>query len=176
MALDGTDIIRMGPEKPLAWRVSTGLLYNFARTVGIPQSSLGPNDKLDLETKNWSLMFGIGPEFGKRSGPVAPFIFGTAGFDTYWTSSTLAGTVGGLPYTAEHGDSRIAFAWAAGVGIRRKVAEGYQGELSVEYRSGSTHHYLRPGDVSASGTQVTANRESHTSDQIIVRLGTVLAH
>jgi hypothetical protein len=175
LALDGTDVIRMGPEKPLAWRLSSGLLYNFSRTVDVPQSNVGANDRLELETKNWSILFGFGPEFGKRTGPVMPFVYGTVGFDTYWTSSTLQGTVGGSAYEAEHGDSRLSFAWAAGVGVRRRVSEGVLGEFSVEYRSGSDHRFLLPSEVTASGGNVVADRASRVSDQILVRLGTVFA-
>jgi hypothetical protein len=174
LGVDGTDIIRTGPEKPLAWRLSTGLLYNFSRTEGVPAGNLAANEKLDLETKNWSLTFGLGPEFGKNSGPVRPFIFGTVGFDTYWTSSTLSGTAGGSPHSSEHGDSRLSFAWSGGVGIRRMVAEGYLGEISVEYRSGSTHKFILPEEVRTSGGAVITDRASRTSDQILVRIGTVL--
>ena len=176
LGIDGTDVVRTGDDKPLAWRLSSGLLYNFSRTEGVPQGNIGPNDKLDLETKNWSLTFGLGPEFGKNSGPVRPFIFGTAGFDTYWTSSTLSGTAGGAPHSSEHGDSRIAFAWAGGVGIRRMVAEGYLGEISVEYRSGITHKFILPEEVRTSGGAVITDRASRTSDQILIRLGTVLSN
>jgi opacity protein-like surface antigen len=176
VGLDGTDIIRMSPSKAFAWRSTFGVLYNFSRTEGVPQANVGANDKLELETKNWSLFFGLGPELAKQSGPVIPFLYGTAGFDTYWTSSTLSGTAGGLPYSAEHGDSRISFAWAAGVGIRRAVSEGAMGEISVEYRSGLDHKYVRPGEVTATGTAVTADRASRTSDQILVRIGTVLGY
>jgi len=175
MGLDATDIIRLGPEKPLAWRLSTGVIYNFSRTEDVPASNLLPASALELETKNWSLLFGIGPEFGKRDGDVMPFIYGTAGFDTYWTSSTLQGTASGLPYEAEHGDSRISFAWAAGLGLRRRVMEGYLGELSVEFRQGSSHHFLLPEQITEDATGVHADRATRSSDQIIVRLGTVIA-
>jgi opacity protein-like surface antigen len=174
LALDGTDVVHKA-EKPLSWRVSSGLLYNFSRTESVPKANIGVNDKLDLETKNWSLLFGLGPEFSKP-GPVSPFIYGTVGFDTYWTSSTLSGTVGGLPYSSEHGDSRIAFAWAGGLGVRRHVTSGTMGELSVEYRSGIDHMFILPDEVKTSGTTVLTNRESRSSDQIIVRLGTVLGY
>ena len=174
LGIDGTDVIRKGPEKALAWRLSTGLLYNFSRTVGIPQANVGPNTALEIESKNWSLNFGLGPELSAATGAVRPFAYGTAGFDTYWTSSELFGTAGGSPFSAQHGDSRISFAWAAGLGIRRQVAEGYLGEVSVEYRSGMTHRFLLPGEVTESGGVVTANRAERTSDQILVRIGTVL--
>src|SRR6185369_4393382 len=134
--LDATDILRFGQEKPFAWRLSTGVIYNFARTEDVPPANLLPTSKLELETKNWSLLFGIGPEIGKRTGEVQPFIYGTAGFDTYWTQSTLSGTAGGLPYESDHGDSRLSFAWAGGFGVRRVVSQGYRGEISLEYRSG----------------------------------------
>lgn len=175
VGLDGTDVIRK-PQKPLAWRLSTGVLYNFSRTEDVPQQNLASaNDKLSLETKNWSLTFGIGPEFSKP-GPVSPFIYGTVGFDTYWTQSTLKGTANAAPYEADHGDSRLSFAWAGGLGVRRTIAPGHMGELSVEYRSGDPHKFVLPDEVTNKGTPnggVVANRESHSSNQIIVRLGTV---
>jgi hypothetical protein len=175
LALDGTDIVRFGPEKPLQWRVSSGLLYNFSRTVSVPSSNLLPTSQLDLETKNWSLVFGLGPELAKRGGSVVPFVYGVAGFDTYWTSSELFGTAAGLPYSVEHGDSRISFAWAAGGGFRRRVTGGYMAELSVEYRSGLEHHFVLPEQVREDATGVHADRASRQSDQILVRLGTVIA-
>ena len=172
LALDGADVVKKA-GKPIGVRSSLGLLYNFSRTVDIPASQLGPTDKLSLETKNWSLFFGLGPELSMPK-PVSPFVYGTVGFDTYWTSSTLSGTALGLPYSAEHGDSRITFAWAAGLGIRKKIGAGYGSELSAEYRSGMDHEYLRPEDVHVSGGAVTATRTKHASDQIIIRIGTVL--
>jgi opacity protein-like surface antigen len=175
LGVDATDVVRK-PQKALAWRLSTGVLYNFSRTEDVPQQNLASaNDKLSLETKNWSLTFGIGPELSKP-GPVSPFIFGTVGFDTYWTSSTLKGTANSAPFEAEHGDSRIAFAWAAGLGLRRTIMAGHLGELSVEYRSGDPHKFVLPDEVTNKGTPnngVVANRDSHTSDQILIRFGTV---
>ena len=173
LALDGSNVIRK-PGRKFALRSNTGLLYNFSRTVDVPAGNLsGPNDKLSIETKNWSLFFGLGPEFSMPNKDVTPFIFGTVGFDTYWTSSELSGTAFGAPYSAKHGDNRIAFAWSAGLGARRKIAPGHMGEVSAEYRSGIRHDFLLPEDVHAAAGTVTANRDSHTSDQILVRLGTV---
>jgi len=172
LGVDATDVIHK-PEKVLAWRLSTGVLYNFSRTEDVPQQNLqSANDKLSLETKNWSLLFGIGPEFSKP-GPVSPFIYGTVGFDTYWTQSTLSGTAGGAPHDSEHGDSRLSFAWAGGVGVRRTIMPGHMGELSVEYRSGNPHKFLLPDEITNTGTAVHTSRDEHTSDQIVVRFGTV---
>jgi hypothetical protein len=172
LAVDGADVVKPA-GKPFGVRSSLGLLYNFSRTVDVPAGNVGPNDKLSIETKNWSLFFGIGPEFSVPNKDVSPFIFGTIGFDTYWTGSELSGTANGTSYSAKHGDNRIAFAWAGGLGVRKKLGPAYGVELSAEYRSGIRHDFLRPEDVRVSGGTVTANRDSHTSDQIIVRLGTV---
>jgi len=172
-ALDGTDVIQKH-DKPLAWRLSSGVLYNFSRTEDVPQQNLQSNDKLSLETKNWSLHLGLGPELSKP-GPVSPFLFGTVGFDTYWTQSTLSGTAGGKPHESDHGDSRISFAWSGGLGVRKEVMPGHMGEISVEYRSGITHKFILPDEVTTNSSgAVYTNRDSHTSDQIVLRLGTVL--
>ena len=176
LALDGTNVSYPKVDKPFAIRSSAGLLYNFSRTVGVPQANLAPNSKLDLETKNWSLYFGVGPEFSKKGSNVSPFIFGSVGFDTYWTSSELAGTANSSPYSANHGDSRISFAWAGGVGIRKSVTGGESIEVSVEYRSGTSHQFLLPNEVTESGGVVTANRESHASNQILLRIGTMFGY
>lgn len=173
LALDGASVAKPA-GKPFGLRSNFGLLYNFSRTVDVPAGNVGPNDQLSIETKNWSLFFGLGPEFSMPKGDVAPFIFGTVGFDTYWTGSELSGTANGSSYSAKHGDNRIAFAWSAGLGIRKKKMEGVGVEVSAEYRSGIRHDFLLPEDVRVTGAGVTANRDSHSSDQIIVRVGTVL--
>ena len=172
LAVDGSDVIKP-TGRPFGLRSSLGLLYNFSRTVGVPAGNLGPNDKLEIETKNWSLFFGLGPEFSVPNKDTSPFIFGTIGFDTYWTGRDLSGTAYGAAYSAKHGVNRIAFEWAAGLGVRKKLGTGYGFELSGEYRSGIRHDFLLPEDVYVTGGGVDADRESHTSDQIIVRLGSV---
>jgi hypothetical protein len=176
LALDGTNVTYPKTDKPFAIRSSSGLLYNFSRTVSVPVANLAPNSALDLETKNWSLYFGIGPEFSKKGGNISPFIFGSVGFDTYWTSSELSGTAGGSPYSAEHGDSRISFAWAGGFGVRKHVSPGETIEISAEYRSGTEHHFVLPSEVTGSGTTVIASRDSRSSDQILLRIGTMFGY
>ena len=173
VALDATDVVKRNTDKWFSVRSNMGLLYNFSRTVDVPSANVGPNDKLTIETKNWSLMFGVGPEFSAPNKTVTPFVFGTVGFDTYWTKSELAGTATGAPYSARHGDSRISFAWGAGAGIRREIMAGNMTELSFEYRSGASHHFLLPDDVNVSGGAVNADRSEHRSDQFIIRIGTV---
>jgi opacity protein-like surface antigen len=172
LGLDGTTVTRK-PGKKFALRSNLGLLYNFSRTVDVPAGNLGPADKLNIETKNWSVFFGLGPEFSMPNKDMAPFVFGTVGFDTYWTKSELSGTALGTSYSANHGDNRIAFAWSAGMGFRRRIAAGHLGELSAEYRSGIRHDFLLPDDVHSNGGAVVAHRDSHSSDQILVRFGTV---
>jgi len=176
LGIDATNVIHRNPKRPWSIRNNLGLMYNFSRTVDVPQSNLAPNDALEVTTKNTSLLFGVGPEFSKSTGDMRPFIYATAGFDTYWTSSDLTGTVAGTNYFAKHGDSRMSFAWAAGLGIRRWVVSGEAVELSAEYRSGSDHHYLKPDEITSSGGVVTADRSSRTTDQILIRLGTVIGH
>ena len=176
LAADATNVTYPKPDKPMAIRSSLGLLYNFSRTVDVPLANLPPNSKLGLETKNWSLYLGVGPEFSRQNGDISPFVFGTVGFETYWTSSELAGTAGGSPYSAEHGDSRLSFAWTAGLGIRKHVSPAETVEISLEYRSGLTHQFVIPDEVTGTGTTVNAKRDSHSSDQLLLRVGTLFGY
>src|SRR5262249_52311687 len=100
LALEGSNVTRPAGHR-VGLRSNLGLLYNFSRTVDVPSGNLGPNDKLTIETKNWSVFFGLGPEFSMPNKDVTPFIFGTVGFDTYWTKSELAGTAYGTSYSAK---------------------------------------------------------------------------
>src|SRR5262245_37084899 len=75
LGIDNTDVLVPDTSRPLAFRGSVGLHYNFSRTESVPASNIGPTDKLDLETKNWSLFVGLGPELGKTQGDVRPFVF-----------------------------------------------------------------------------------------------------
>jgi hypothetical protein len=175
LGLDGSTLVRRASRRSASMRSNLGVLYNFSRTQDVPQANLGPNSALALETKNWSLIFGLGPEFSRPSEGLAPFIYGTVGFQTFWSSSTLSGTAGGSPYESKFGDSRIAFAWTAGGGFRRPIGGGVMGELSVEYRAGGDHKYVLPGEVTNTGTQVFADRKLRSSDQIVVRFGTVMS-
>jgi len=176
LGINATNLTVLDPAKPLAIRSSMGFIYNFSRTQDVPAGNIGPTDKLSLETKNGTLYFGVGPELGKITGAVNPFVFGTVGFNTYWTASNLSGTAGGLPYDSKFGDSRIAFAWAAGGGIRKHVSHGEAVELSVEYRSGGGHMYVLPGEVTTSGPIVNVERKSRNTDQLLLRLGTTLGY
>lgn len=176
LGFDATNVVRPSANKALSVRSSLGLMYNFSRTVSVPQANLSPNSALEVTTKNTSLLFGVGPEFAKAEGEMRPFIYGTVGFDTYWTSSKIDGSSGGAPYYAQHGDSRIGFAWAAGLGIRRWVTGGECVELSAEYRSGSGHRYLKPDEITSVGTTVYADRAERSTDQIVIRLGTAIGN
>jgi opacity protein-like surface antigen len=176
LGIDATNVTYLSSDKPWAVRSNFGLLYNFSRTTSVPEANLAPNSKLDLETKNTSLFFGIGPEFSRKKGDTSPFLFGTVGFDTYWTKCDLTGTAGGSPYSSKNGDSRISFAWSAGLGLRKHVSPGETIELSAEYRSGLEHKFVIPDQVTGSGTSVTVNRDSHSSDQILIRIGTLLGY
>lgn len=175
MGLDGTNIVRLNSTGPLCVRSSLGWEYNFSRKVSVPQSQLGPGDQLEIQTSNNTVWFGLGPELSKPTGDARAFVFGTVGFNINWTNGGLDGTVGGLRYSANVGATSTVFAWSAGAGLRKmmKGAPGGKIELSGEYRSGTGHNYLLPGDVSSSGTSVAWDRKGHNQDQILVRLGTV---
>jgi hypothetical protein len=175
LGVDGSSLTRRNTSRAISMRTNLGLLYNFSRTQDVPAANLGPNDKLSLETKNTSLFFGVGPELSKPGAGTSFFIFGTAGFQTFWSVSNLSGTASGAPYSSKYGDSRIAFAWTGGGGVRKHSAHGDLVELSVEYRAGGQHYYVIPDQVTIdSGGNVVAKREKHNSDQIVLRLGTVL--
>ena len=172
LGIDGANIVHTDPQKAFGIRSNLGWVYNFARTQDIPQANLTGNSKLAVETKNMSLYFGLGPEIGKQAGGL--FGFGTVGFNTYWTSSNMSGTAGGAPYYGKFGDSRIGFAWSAGAGIRKPSANGPgKIELSGEYRSGGGHMFIDPDEVTNTGTTVNVVRKARTTDQILIRLGSV---
>ncbi len=175
LGADGTTYVRRDPTRLLNLRSSLGWGYNFERVAGVPAANLAGGDVLELETSNTSLFFGIGPELGKASGEMRGFVFGMVGLNVYWTNSHLKGTAGGQGYDANVGHTSTVFAWSAGAGIRRQMSgvPGGKIELSAEFRSGIGVEYVIPGEVTSAGGNVSWDRKTHDSNQILVRLGTV---
>lgn len=175
LGLDGTTVVHTSPSRPFAARSEFGIGWNFTRTVPVPQSNVGPLTTLELETSDFSLWLGLGPEFSKAEGSVVPFIFGTIGLNVNWMNQSLSGTVNALNYDANVGAAGTVFAWSAGGGIRKMMPNvpGGRVELSAEYRSGMDFKYVVPDEVKESTGSVFWDRTKHNQDQILVRLGTV---
>src|SRR5262249_11724915 len=149
LGLDGTSVVHTNPSRPLAVRSQFGIGYNFSRTVNVPQANVGPLTTLELETSNFSLWFGIGPELSPDQGNVVPFVFGTVGLNVNWMNQSLSGTVNALNYDANVGAAGTVFAWSAGGGLRKEMPTfpGRRVELSAEYRSGVDAKYVMPDEV-----------------------------
>ena len=60
--------------------------------------------------------------------------------------------------------------------MRKQVTHGESVEVSLEYRSGGGHMFVLPGEITTSGTAVNAERKARTTDQLLLRLGTVLGY
>jgi len=161
--------------KSFGIRQGGSLIYNFGRTVDVPSASLDANTSLQVETANTSMWFGIGPEFSKRTGDARPFLYGTIGLAFNWIDSHLKGNVQGAGYDATVGQTSTTFAWTVGAGLSKAVSSvpGGRLELSAEYRSCIDQHYLLPGEVSSSGSNVSWDRTSQNADEIVVRIGIV---
>ena len=175
LGLEGATSIFPDSSKSFGIRQGSSLIYNFGRTVDVPSANLDTNTSLQIETANTSYWLGVGPAFGKHTGDVRPFLYGTIGVAFNWTNSHLKGNVQGAGYDATVGQTSTTFAWTVGGGLSKAMPSlpGGRLELSAEYRAGIDQDYLLPGAVSSSGSTVSWKRTHQDATQIIVRLGIV---
>jgi hypothetical protein len=109
---------------------------------------------VDVNTNNFIVGFGVGPQFTFGRGPVRPYIYGTAGFSYFATVSSVSGTADwddGLSHTnfdyfsgALTGGGGLLFHLSRGdrpVSIDISVQSTYNGEAEYLIRGGIVENF-----------------------------------
>lgn len=175
IGLENATTVFPDSTKAFGIRQGSSLIYNFGHTVDVPAANLDTNTSLQIETARTSLWLGIGPAFGKHTGNLRPFLYGTIGVAFNWIDSHLKGNVQGANYDATVGQTSTTFTWTVGAGVSKPMSStrGGRVELSAEYRVNVDQDYLLPGAVASSGSSVSWDRTHQDAEEIIVRIGIV---
>jgi hypothetical protein len=105
---------------------------------------------VDVNTDNFIVSFGVGPQITMGSGPVRPYLYGTAGFAYFATVSSVSGTADGGAFANTTNFDDVTMALTAGGGLLLRVSRGRH-PVSLDLSAQSTYHgeteYLRRGGI-----------------------------
>jgi len=102
---------------------------------------------VDVNTDNFILDFGVGPQFTFGRGPMRPYVFGTAGFSYFATVSSLDGIDGGPDFAHTTNFDDITYALTGGGGILLALSRKVAMDFSAQWTLNGEVDYLTRGDV-----------------------------
>lgn len=140
--LDRRGIFSIGGE--------AGFLGYGRETKRVPLSStIGGRINVDLTTSNNIFWLGLGPQLIAPSGPVRPYVSGTAGFAFFWTESSVQGRWDDEEFAKTTNYDDATFAWTGGAGVVIPIGASQQGglDIGVRYHGNGNTQYLRRGDI-----------------------------
>lgn len=102
---------------------------------------------VDVETENFIVDFGIGPQFTFGRGPMRPYVYGTAGFSYFATVSSLDGVDGGPDFAHTTNFDDVTYALTGGGGIMFRLSRKVSLDVSTQWTLNGDVEYLTRGDI-----------------------------
>ncbi len=127
-----------------------GFLTYGRETQRVPLSTtIGGRILVDLTTSNNILWLGLGPQLTAPSGPVRPYVGGTAGFAYFFTESSVEGSRSDVEFAKTTNYDDGTFAWTGSSGVLIPVGARGNGaiDIGVTYHGNGNVRYLREGDI-----------------------------
>ena len=102
---------------------------------------------VDVNTDNFIVDFGVGPQITFGRGPVRTYVYGTAGFSYFATVSSLDGADGGPDFAHTTNFDDITYALTGGGGILFSLSRAVSLDLSTQWTLNGDVEYLTRGDI-----------------------------
>ena len=142
---------QLDPGGLLSLRGSVGLI-NYGHESTRYCSAYGCRVNVDLATDNNILFAGIGPELGKRFGPIRPYLRATVGVGYFVTTSRLSGSDdwSGDSYATTTNYDDVVLQLRSGAGLSLRLSNGRTPvflDVGTDYHHNGTATYLVEGDI-----------------------------
>ena len=102
---------------------------------------------VDVQTENFIVDFGVGPQFTFGRGPVRPYVYGTAGFSYFATVSSLDGVDGGPDFAHTTNFDDVTYSLTGGGGLLMSISRRVSIDMSAQWTFNDEVDYLTPGDI-----------------------------
>lgn len=102
---------------------------------------------VDVQTENFIVDFGVGPQLTFGRGPVRPYVYGTAGFSYFATVSSLDGVDGGPDFAHTTNFDDITYALTGGGGLLMSISRRVSFDMSAQWTFNGEVDYLTRGDI-----------------------------
>ena len=119
-----------------------------AESRRVPLSPTVPFVDVDVQTTNSIFSAGMGPQIYLGRGTIRPYLYGTAGFAYFVTSTSVNGSHGDEPIasTTNFDDFRWAFTGGGGLSVRIRGGENPLSlDMSASYQRNGLTEYLADG-------------------------------
>jgi len=122
------------------------LIYGHER---YPAQLLPTNGRIwvDVQTENFIVDFGVGPQFTFGRGPVRPYVYGTAGFAYFATVSSLDGVDGGPDFAHATNFDDVTYSLTGGGGLLMSISRRVAFDMSAQWTFNDEVDYLTRGDI-----------------------------
>lgn len=130
-----------------------GYLTYGRETKRVPLSStIGSLILVDVTTSNNIVWLGFGPQLTVPSGPIRPYVSGTAGFAYFFTESSVEGSSSTYDFATTTNYHDGTFAWTGGGGFLVPIGKkGAALDVGVRYHGNGSVRYLRKGAYQDNG-------------------------
>ena len=105
---------------------------------------------VEVNTDNFIVDFGIGPQITLGRGPIKPYMYGTVGFSYFATVSSLDGVSGGPDFAHTTNFDDFTAALTGGGGLLLQLTRGRHPvsiDLSTQWTFNGDVDYLTEGDI-----------------------------
>jgi hypothetical protein len=127
------------------------LIYGHERKRVPLSNTIGGRIQVDLTTDNNIALFGIGPQITAPSGPVRPYLNGTAGLAYFFTQSSVDGSSGdNTPFARTENYRDPVFAWTGGGGVYIPLSARRTPvmlEIGAKFHGNGRARYLKEGSI-----------------------------
>ena len=127
------------------------LIYGHERKRVPLSNTVGGRIQVDLTTDNNIALLGIGPQITAPSGPVRPYLNGTAGLAYFFTQSNVSGSrndASSFATTENYRDP--TFAWTGGAGVYIPLSARRTPvmlEIGAKFQGNGRARYLKEGSI-----------------------------
>jgi len=137
--------------------------------------SVGDRVQVRVETSNYIAPVLFGVQLARPNGTVRPYANVGAGWQAFFTESTLRGTSDIIDFASTTNHSAWAPAWAVGGGVAMPVYSGrtsVQLDLGAQYVAGGRARYLTDGSiVDLPGGAIRVTPVESATHLVVVRVG-----
>ena len=143
-------IVHLNRSRTAAFRLDGSFVVYGSESFRTPLSPTVPFVDVDVRTTNYILSLGLGPQIFLGTGPLRPYIFGTAGFAYFGTTTSVSGTheIESFASTTNFDDFTLALTGGGGISVQLSHGENPVAlDLSASYQRNGLTEYLTEGDL-----------------------------
>jgi hypothetical protein len=143
-------VVNLSPNGLIGLRFDGSFVIYGHERYATPLSSWVPRVWVDVSTDNMIMTLGLGPQLTLGSGPIRPYVFGTAGLAYFTTVSSVKGADDWEPFAQSTNFDDVTVALTGGGGMLFRLTRGRH-PVSLDLSVQSTYHgeteYLRRGGI-----------------------------